>query len=58
MLHQACRLSQASEVARFEYLAESIARVVISVALRSPQTFVERRDRVALEDAWANKRFP
>lgn len=41
-----------SEAARFDYLAETLAREAICYALRNPARFVEFKDRATLETAW------
>ncbi len=46
------------EAARFDYLAETVARAVLLRALRHPDRRAIFRDRAALEVAWAEKRFP
>ena len=46
------------EAARFDYLAETVARAVLLRALRHPNGRAIFCDRAALEAAWAEKRFP
>lgn len=46
------------ESARFDYLAETMAREAICYVLKNPGKFPEFKDRATLEDAWAQKRFP
>lgn len=46
------------EAARFDYLAETVARAVLLQALRHPNGRAMFCDRTALEAAWAEKRFP
>jgi hypothetical protein len=46
------------QAARFEYLAEYIAREAVLAALRAEGKHHEFDDRATLEDAWARGRFP
>lgn len=48
----------ADEAARFEYLAEIIARKVLGWAFQRPAAYPALRDRALLDDAWNQKSFP
>jgi hypothetical protein len=48
----------ADDAARFEFLAEAIARGLVDFVLRRPAKFPILRDRALLDTAWANGSFP
>jgi hypothetical protein len=48
----------ADDAAKFEFLAEAIARGVLEFVLRHPLKFPDLRDRDLLDTAWENDSFP
>ena len=46
------------KAARFEFLAELVARQAVLYAIKNPAKYIEFADRARLEDAWDQKRLP